>query len=76
LFFFFPADAIARMLQAFDPDTTNFIGIADTTSCRDIQIGLLRRVSIIGFKDEGLFCRALMMPSTQWIELKILNVRT
>jgi hypothetical protein len=63
------------MLQAFEPETTSYIGVADGDSSRGIGVGLIRRATIIGFEEDNrLFFRSLEMPTVQLIELKLLNV--
>ena len=63
----------ARMLQAFEPDTSSFMGVLDESSSRDVGTGLLKKANFIGLQGESVLS-AFSKPSAQLVEVSFSNV--
>ena len=64
----------ARMLQAFDREVIDFIGVVDEAACTDLGCGLTKRMTATKIVEAAKFTSALQSRSCQLVELKILNV--
>jgi hypothetical protein len=63
----------ARMLQAFESDTTAFMGRLDADSSRDVGTGLLKKASVVGLESASALS-VFSKSSVQLVELKFMTV--
>jgi len=70
--------SVGRMLQAFDPAATNYMGVMTEDRACDVKVGLIKKAAFVGSSGgemvEAKMARALGWHSVQLAELKLLNL--